>query len=68
MNTSPKSSQRLFDEAKAELDESHSRPTTRLLTTQAADEILAARAEVAVAQERYYAALDRLSAASDQRL
>jgi len=32
-----------------------------LLSTQAADEILAARAEVAVAQERYYAALDRMS-------
>ena len=33
-----------------------------MLTTQAADEVLAARADVAVAQERYYAALDRLSA------
>jgi multidrug resistance efflux pump len=54
-------SQRLFDEAKAELDESQ-KAYNALLTTQAADEILAARAEVAVAQERYYAALDRMSA------
>ena len=54
-------SERLFDEAKAELDESQ-KAYDSLLTTQAADEILAARAEVAVAQERYYAALDRMSA------
>ena len=33
-----------------------------MLNTKAADDVLQARAEVAVAQERYYAALDRLSA------
>ncbi len=32
----------------------------KLLTTQAAQDVLAARAEISVAQERYYAALDRL--------
>jgi len=53
-------SQRLFDEAKVELEESQN-AYNALLSTQAADEILAARAEVAVAQERYYAALDRMS-------
>ncbi len=36
--------------------------TAELLTTRAADDVLVARADVAVAQERYYAALDRLRA------
>lgn len=54
-------SQKLFDDATAELSDAQ-RAYGELLTTQAADDILAARAEVAVAQERYYVALDRLSA------
>lgn len=60
-------SQRQFDEAKAELD-SAQRAYDALLTTKAANEVLQARAEVEVAQEQYYAGLDRLSAlqTSDQ--
>ena len=54
-------SQQLLDDAKAELGDAQ-KAYNELLTTQAADEVLAARAEVAVSQERYYAALDRLSA------
>jgi len=54
-------SQRLFDDAQAELSDAQL-AYGQLLTTQAADDVLAARAEAAVAQERYYAALDRLSA------
>jgi multidrug efflux pump subunit AcrA (membrane-fusion protein) len=54
-------SERLFDDARTELDAAQ-RAYDQLLTSQAAEEVLAARAEVAVAQERYYAALDRLSA------
>ena len=53
-------SRRLFDESKTELDAAQ-RAYDQLLTSEAADDILAARAEVEVAQERYYAALDRLS-------
>lgn len=54
-------SQAQFNAAKAELDEAQ-RGYDALLSTQAAAEVLQVRAEVAVAQERYYAALDRLSA------
>jgi len=54
-------SQRLFDDAQAELSDAQ-KEYGELLTTQAANNILEARAEVEVAQERYYAALDRLSA------
>ncbi len=60
-------SQKMFDEARAELDASQ-RAYDELLSSQAADEVLQVRAAVQVAQERYYAALDRLSAlqTSDQ--
>ncbi len=54
-------SQQTLDDAKAELEDAQ-RAYNLLLTTQAADEILAGRAEVAVAHEGYYAALDRMSA------
>ena len=54
-------SQSLFDDAQTELAAAQ-RAYSDLLTTRAAEDVLAARAEVAVAQERYYAALDRLSA------
>ncbi len=47
----------LFDAAEKELDEAQ-KAYDELLGTQAADEILQARAEVSIAQERYYAALD----------
>lgn len=53
-------SQRRRDNAREELDAAQL-AYNELLTTAAADEVLTARAEVAVAQERYYAALDRLS-------
>ena len=53
-------SQTLFDDALAELT-SAQQAYGALLTTKAADDVLQRRAEVAVAQERYYAALDRLS-------
>lgn len=53
-------SERMFDQAKIEL-EAAQKAYGALLSTQAADEVLDARAEAAVAQERYYAALDRLS-------
>lgn len=49
----------LFDAAERELDEAQ-KAYDELLDTQAAEEILKARAEVSVAQERYYAALDLL--------
>lgn len=54
-------SQRLFDQAETELNVAQ-QAYAELLTTKAAEEILTARAEVEVAQESYYAALDRLSA------
>jgi multidrug resistance efflux pump len=54
-------SQNTLDQAKAELSAAQ-RAYSELLTTDAANDVLEARAEVAVAQERYYAALDRLSA------
>jgi HlyD family secretion protein len=49
----------LYDSAKMELDESQ-KAYDALLDTNAADEVLQARADVAVAQERYYASLDFL--------
>ncbi len=52
-------SQILYDEAQDELENAQ-KAYNDLLTTQAADEVLQARAEVSVAQERYYAALDFL--------
>lgn len=60
-------SQKMFDDARAELDAAQ-HAYDELLSTQAADAVLQARAAVQVAQERYYAALDRLSAlqTSDQ--
>jgi HlyD family secretion protein len=53
------SSQTLFDKAKEELDNAQD-AYDDLLTTEAADQVLQARADVAVAQERYYSALDYL--------
>ena len=52
-------SQVLYDDAKDEL-ESAQKSYNDLLTTKAAEEVLQVRAEVSVAQERYYAALDFL--------
>lgn len=54
-------SQQMYDQAQAELEDAQ-RGYDALLSSKAAEEVLAARAAVAVAQERYYAALDRLSA------
>jgi multidrug resistance efflux pump len=54
-------SQQQFDAAQTELTDAQ-RAYDALLSTQAANDVLQARAEVAVTQERYYAALDRLSA------
>lgn len=48
-----------FNAAKTELDQAQKAYDT-LLDTQAADDVLQLRAEVSVAQERYYAALDYL--------
>ncbi len=53
------SSQILFDKAKEELDNAQN-AYDDLLTTEAADRVLQARADLAVAQERYYSALDYL--------
>jgi len=53
------SSQTLYDKAKDELKSAQD-AYDNLLTTQAADQVLQARADVAVAQERYYSALDFL--------
>jgi len=53
------SSQLLFDNAKEELDSAQDE-YDNMLTTEAADQVLQARANVAVAQERYYSALDYL--------
>ena len=54
-------SQAYYDDAKAEL-ESAEDAYGELLNTQVAEDVLQARAEVSVAQERYYASLDRLHA------
>jgi multidrug resistance efflux pump len=53
------SSQELFDKAKEELDNAQN-DYDDLLTTESANQVLQARADVAVAQERYYSALDYL--------
>jgi multidrug resistance efflux pump len=53
------SSQAFYDNAKTELDSAQA-TYNDLLSTQAADQVLQARADVAVAQERYYATLDFL--------
>ncbi len=54
-------SQTMFDNAQTDLTNAQN-AYDALLNTQAASDVLQARAEVAVAQEQYYAALDRLSA------
>ena len=54
-------SQILYDDAQDEL-ESAQNEYNDLLTTEAADAVLQARAQVSVAQERYYTALDYLRA------
>jgi HlyD family secretion protein len=54
------SSQDAFDAAESELDEAE-KAYDDLLTTEAADRVLQARANVAVAQERYEVALDILT-------
>jgi len=53
------SSQTLYDQAKAELD-SAQQAYDDLLSTHAAEQLLQSRADVSVAQERYYSALDFL--------
>ncbi len=52
-------SQRQYDDAQSELNAAQ-QAYNSLLNTKAADDVLAARAEVSVTQERYYEALDRL--------
>jgi len=54
-----KTSQTLYEDAKAELT-SAQQSYNDLLTTQAANDVLQARADVSVAQEQYYTALDHL--------
>ncbi len=54
-------SQSIFDDAQTELTNAQN-SYGALLNTQAANDVLDARATVAVTQEQYYAALDRLSA------
>jgi multidrug resistance efflux pump len=51
--------QSLYDSAEAELDAAQ-QAYEHMLGTQASEQVLAARAEVALAQERYYSALDSL--------
>jgi HlyD family secretion protein len=51
--------QKLYEAAQAELDDAQ-KAYNDLLSTQGAKEVLEARAQVAVAQEQYYAALDEL--------
>lgn len=51
--------QTLYDNAREELDNAQ-QAYNDLLNTQAAEDVLKARAEVSVAQERYYSALDFL--------
>lgn len=53
------SSQSLYDQAQTELDDAQI-AYNDLLTTHAANQLLQARADVSVAQERYYSALDYL--------
>jgi multidrug resistance efflux pump len=53
------SSQQLYDQAQTELDDAQE-AYNDLLSTNAADQLLQARADVSVAQERYYSALDYL--------
>jgi multidrug resistance efflux pump len=53
------SSQNLYDQAQTELDNAQ-QAYNDLLTTHAADQLSQARANVSVAQERYYSALDYL--------
>lgn len=53
------SSQELYDQARAELDNAQ-QAYDEMLTSHAADQLLQARANVSVAQERYYSALDLL--------
>ena len=53
------SSQSLYDQAQTELDNAQ-QAYDDLLNTHAADQLLQARADVSVAQERYYSALDYL--------
>ena len=53
------SSQVLYDNAKSELENAQKAYNDQL-TTKAADQVLQARADVSVAQERYYSALDYL--------
>lgn len=52
-------SEDLYNAAEKELDQAQ-KSYDKLLDTQAADEILQIRAEISIAQERYYAALDYL--------
>ncbi len=54
-------SQKLYDDAKQELTDAQT-AYDDMLSTQSADDVLLARAEVSVAQERYYSALDSLRA------
>ncbi|MCJ7434478.1 MAG: efflux RND transporter periplasmic adaptor subunit [Anaerolineales bacterium] len=54
-----KTSQTLYDDAKEELS-SAQQAYNDLLTTQAANDVIQARADVSVAQEQYYATLDQL--------
>lgn len=54
-------SQNIFDDAQTELTDAQN-AYNALLNTQAAQDVLDARAKVAVTQEQYYAALDRLNA------
>jgi HlyD family secretion protein len=49
----------LYNAAQQELDDAQ-KAYDNLISTQAADEILQARADVSIAQERYYGALDHL--------
>jgi multidrug resistance efflux pump len=49
----------LYDQARDELEDAQ-KDYNELLTTDAADTVLQARADVSVAQERYYSALDML--------
>jgi HlyD family secretion protein len=54
-----KASQALYDDAKAELDDAQ-QAYDDLLTTKAANDVLQVRADVSVALEKYYVALDHL--------
>jgi HlyD family secretion protein len=54
-----RTSQRLYDDAKAELQQAQ-QAYDKLLSSKAARDVLQARADVSVAQEQYYAALDYL--------